>query len=155
MKVLVFSDSHGNTANMVAAVEMLRPDYLIHLGDGWRDFEAVCARFPDIPFAQVPGNCDLAHARDAQELVLGLEGCSLLLCHGHTLGVKYGLLNAAYRAAEAGADILLFGHTHTPMLDERNGIWFFNPGSISDYPNPSYGVLELHDGKCIPSLYRL
>lgn len=155
MKLLILSDSHGSTANMIAAAEMVRPDYLIHLGDGWRDMEELCARFPDLPYAQVPGNCDFGHADEPRELILGLEGKTLLLCHGHTLGVKHGLLNAAYRAAEVKADALLFGHTHAPMIDERGGIWFFNPGSISAYPYPSYGVLELRDGKLLPSLFRL
>ena len=155
MKLLVFSDSHGEVRNMLTAVEIVRPDYLIHLGDGWRDFEEVTVRYPDLPFAQVSGNCDFGHSSEAKELVLGLEGKTILLCHGHTLGVKHGLLTAAYRAQEVKADLLLFGHTHEPMIDERNGIWFLNPGSISAYPNPSYGVVELRDGKILPSLYQL
>ena len=37
MKILVFSDSHGNEDNMVCAVERERPstlDAIVHLGDG-------------------------------------------------------------------------------------------------------------------------
>ena len=155
MKLLVFSDSHGEVRNMLTAVEIVRPDYLIHLGDGWRDFEEVTARFPGLPFAHVPGNCDFGRGGEAKELVLGLEGKTILLCHGHTLGVKHGLLSAAYRAQEVRADLLLFGHTHVPMIDERNGIWGLNPGSISSSSHPSYGVVELRDGKIFPALYQL
>ena len=62
MKILVFSDSHGNEDNMVRAVERERPstlDAIVHLGDGWRDAEALHRLYPRIPLEQVPGNCDL------------------------------------------------------------------------------------------------
>ena len=39
MKYLVLSDSHGNVDNMVRAVELVKPQGIIHLGDGWRDVE--------------------------------------------------------------------------------------------------------------------
>ena len=44
MKILLFSDSHGNEDNMVRAVERERPsplDAIVHRGDGWRDAEAL------------------------------------------------------------------------------------------------------------------
>ena len=52
MKILVFSDSHGNEDNMVRAVERERPstlDAIVHLGDGWRDAEALHRLYPRIP----------------------------------------------------------------------------------------------------------
>lgn len=44
MKYLVLSDSHGNVDNMVRAVELVKPQGIIHLGDGWRDVEG-CVNF--------------------------------------------------------------------------------------------------------------
>lgn len=153
MKVLVLSDSHGNVENMVQAVEITRPDAIFHLGDGWRDAQALSERFPDISLTQVPGNCDFGTSAQA-ELLVCLEGHTLLLCHGHTLGVKGGLLQGMYRAQEMGAEMLLYGHTHTPSIDERNGVFFLNPGSIGGW-RASYAVLEVTQDKCLPSLYRL
>ena len=52
MKILVFSDSHGNEDNMVRAVEQERPstlDAIVHLGDGWRDAEALHRLYPPHP----------------------------------------------------------------------------------------------------------
>ena len=60
MKLLVLSDSHGNVDNMVLAVERTHPDWILHLGDVVRDGDALHSRFPEIPFAQVSGNCDFA-----------------------------------------------------------------------------------------------
>ena len=58
MDILVLSDSHGAVAPMARAVELARPDLILHLGDCWRDGERLHSRFPDIPLEQVPGNCD-------------------------------------------------------------------------------------------------
>ena len=58
MKILVLSDSHGNLSNMVRAVDQSAPRMILHLGDCWRDGEKLHELFPDIPFEQVPGNCD-------------------------------------------------------------------------------------------------
>ena len=142
MKILVFSDSHGNGDNMVRAVERESPDKIFHLGDGWRDAQRLHAQFPDIPLEQVPGNCDF-HVQSPAELLLTIRGKRILLCHGHTYGVKQSLLNAGYAAEEQDLDLFLFGHTHKPLVDRRGKTWFLNPGSIGDYLRPSYGVVTL------------
>ena len=112
MKILVFSDSHGNEDNMVRAVERERPstlDAIVHLGDGWRDAEALHRLYPRIPLEQVPGNCDLGRFEERERVVF-FGDCRVLLCHGHTLGVKSSLLRASYEARERGAQALLYGH---------------------------------------------
>ena len=115
MKYLVLSDSHGNVDNMVRAVEREKPDGIIHLGDCWRDAEELHELFPRLPLEQVPGNCDFGRF-EALERVLILDDHRVLIAHGHTMGVKTGLLRAQYRALEQNADLLLFGHTHVPLV---------------------------------------
>lgn len=115
MKILLFSDSHGNEDNMVRAVERERPstlDAIVHLGDGWRDAEALHRLYPRIPLEQVPGNCDLGRFEERERVVF-FGDCRVLLCHGHTLGVKSSLLRASYEARERGAQALLYGRTRT------------------------------------------
>lgn len=50
---------------------------------------------------------------------------------------------------EFGAiDAIVFGHTHTPANEVKNGILFFNPGSPTDKAFAlynSYGILEIDD----------
>ena len=43
MKILVFSDSHGNSANMIKAIELHKTsvELIIFLGDGLRDIDIV------------------------------------------------------------------------------------------------------------------
>lgn len=146
MDILVLSDSHGAVAPMVRAVELTRPDLILHLGDCWRDGEQLRARFPDIPLEQVPGNCDLRPGEPAERLLV-LEGKRILLCHGHTYGVKTSLLAAGFAAEEQQLDLFLFGHTHRPLVDRRDRTLFLNPGSIGRSPRPSYATVTIRDGQ--------
>ena len=146
MKILVLSDSHGNVSNMAAAVEHTAPRMIFHLGDCWRDAEKLLDLFPDIPLEQVPGNCDYRSSEPAERL-LCLEDKRILLCHGHTYGVKQSLLTAGYAAEEQNLDLFLFGHTHRPLVDRRGKTLFVNPGSIGDYRRPFYAVVTITNGK--------
>lgn len=147
MKVLVLSDSHGNIFNMIQAVEREAPRMVFHLGDCWRDGERLRDRFPELPFEQVYGNCDYFRDSREAEKLLYLEDKRVLLCHGHTYGVKQSLLAAGLAAEEKDLDLFLFGHTHKPLVDMRGKTLFLNPGSIGDYARPTYGVVTLENGK--------
>lgn len=146
MKILVLSDSHGNIANMLQAVKREKPRMVLHLGDCWRDGERLHDCFPDLPFEQVPGNCDFRSPQEAEKLLL-LEGKRVLICHGHTYGVKQSLMAAGLAAEEKDLDLFLFGHTHEPMVDKRGKTLFMNPGSIGTYSLPTYGVVTLENGE--------
>lgn len=145
MKILVFSDSHGNFDNMAQTVEREKPQMILHLGDGWRDARRLQDRFPEIPLSQVPGNCDF-HSTEPPEQLLVVQGKRMLLCHGHTYGVKNSLLTAGLTAEEQDLDLFLFGHTHKPLIDRRGKTLFMNPGSIGDF-RPSYGIVMIETGK--------
>lgn len=146
MKILVLSDSHGNVSNMIQAVKKETPWMVLHLGDCWRDGERLHDFFPDLPFEQVPGNCDFRSSQP-QEKLLFLENKRVLICHGHTYGVKQSLMAAGLAAEEKDLDLFLFGHTHEPMVDKRGKTLFLNPGSIGTYSLPTYGVVTLENGE--------
>ena len=146
MEILVFSDSHGNLENMVQAAQMTPSDMIVHLGDGWGEAQRLHRLFPQRAFCQVVGNCDFRPGQPVQQLIQP-QGRRILLCHGHTLGVKQSLIQAGYTAESMGLDALLFGHTHKPFIDWRMGALFFNPGSIGDRLRPFYGLLTLEDGR--------
>lgn len=146
MKILVLSDSHGNIANMVQAVEQSNPRIIFHLGDCWRDAEALHEHFPNLSLEQVPGNCDFRPDLPTEKLLF-VEDSRVLLCHGHTYGVKSSLLTAGFAAEEQQLDLFLFGHTHIPMVDKRGRTTFLNPGSIGDRRRPTYGVITVEGEK--------
>ena len=66
-------------------------------------------------------------------------------------GVKYDLDTISDAAAARGAQVALFGHTHIPVAERRNGVFLFNPGSCGRcYTGPNtYGLLTLEDGKIL------
>ena len=146
MKILVLSDSHGNIVNMEKAVEQSAPRMIFHLGDCWRDAEQLHDRFPGIPLEQVPGNCDFRPDLPAERLLF-VENKRVLLCHGHTYGVKSSLLTAGFTAEEQKLDLFCFGHTHQPLIDRRGKTWFVNPGSIGDYRRPTYAIVTIVNGE--------
>ena len=143
LKILVFSDSHGNTSFMEQAVEAERPDQILHLGDVVRDARALAERFPHIPLTYVYGNCDGLSAGEQAERVLELEGKRILMLHGHTRGVKAGIGGAVWAAREAEADVVLFGHTHEPLCDRAGPLWVVNPGSVRGYYLTTYAVITM------------
>ena len=48
MKVIVFSDSHGDLNHMIAAVEQEEPDLVLHLGDYWEDARELSWMYPEL-----------------------------------------------------------------------------------------------------------
>ena len=90
MKVLVLSDSHGNISNMLQAFEREQPRLVLHLGDCWRDGERLQGRLSGVPLEQVCGNCDFRTVQPVEKLLFW-EDKRVLMCHGHTYGVKQSL----------------------------------------------------------------
>lgn len=145
MKIIVFSDSHGRLDLMIAAMEEEHPDRIFFLGDHERDGQRLAALYPEVPASIVRGNCD--YSGGTAELMVELDGVRFLLTHGHLHRAKqgYALLREAGR--EALADMVCFGHTHQ-ALNERSGVWLFNPGTIGGPygQRTSYGVIRVGNG---------
>lgn len=151
MKILVFSDSHRSLSGMYAAIDLHKPQQVIHLGDMMDDAEEVAEHYPMLPFCLVPGNCDGWGAAVPVKKEIRLDGKSILLSHGHRWGVKSGYDTAIADARAVGADILLFGHTHVPLCRRlEDGLWMMNPGPSRS----SYGLIELEDGTVSCTLHQ-
>jgi putative phosphoesterase len=97
----------------------------------------------------VSGNCDTftfyGGGNAEEEIVISLGGKRIMMTHGDLYSVKHSLTRIVAAASEKGADIVLFGHTHTPHLSYVSGerpYYLFNPGSIKEYPY-TYGILTL------------
>ena len=145
MRLLVFSDSHGKSSAMEqVAWDHPEADALLHLGDCERDFEGVQILFPQKIIRMVRGNCDWFSQTPVVDM-LTVAGKRILLAHGHTFQVKISLEDIMAEAKNRQADIVLFGHTHVPLVDYKDGIYVLNPGSIS-LPRagaPTYGVVDI------------
>ena len=151
MKILVFSDSHRSLSGMYAAIDLHKPEQVIHLGDMMDDAEEVAEHYPTTPFCLVPGNCDGWVVTVPVKKQITLGGKSILLSHGHRWGVKSGYDRAIADARAVGADILLFGHTHVPLCRRlEDGLWMLNPGPARS----SYGLIVIEDGTISCTLHQ-
>lgn len=144
MKILVFSDSHGNTRGLLTAAARHRDaDAAFFLGDGMRDADELADEFPRLPLYRVRGNCDFA-SFDPVDGLAPLGGFVFYYTHGNYYYVKAGCTELAEAARARGADVALFGHTHEPLCETLNGVTLFNPGSAG-YLRGSYGVITIEN----------
>ena len=144
MKVLVMSDSHGSKNNILDAIDIESPDFILHLGDNCKDCSVIESMYPDIPLRSVKGNCDrLSAGSEIDEFIL--EDKRFFMTHGHLFGVKTGKTSVINTALNRGVDILLFGHTHIPHYSVVENLIVVNPGSIGA-GGKYYAVLEIKNG---------
>lgn len=145
MKFLVISDTHGRHDYLKKVLaEKNQYDRILHLGDV-EGGEAEIEKMSACPVDFVKGNMD-GLAELAEEKLIYAETHKIWMIHGHTEGISAGMEKLVRDAKERDADIVLFGHTHHPLLTKREGLTILNPGSIS-FPrplgkNPSYGIIE-------------
>ena len=151
MKCIVISDTHGYIDTVKEAIRR-NPDaeVVFFLGDGIEDIEFVAEDHKNIAWIAVRGNCDrspvfrgsMVKAVDS----ITLEGKKIVLTHGNLYGAKSGLGGLISLAREEGADILLFGHTHTPceiyISEYEKPFYLFNPGAASGH-GAGFGLIQL------------
>lgn len=150
MEYLVLSDSHGRAdlVDKVLARQIRPPDGVLFLGDGLRDLRVL--EYGEICVRCVRGNCDFYTSFEGQTVpemtVMEVGAYRILLMHGHTLGVKGGISHACAKAAEVGADVLLYGHTHRPRQSYFDAGTAFG-GSVLQKPLLACNPGSLHDGR--------
>ncbi|HXF96059.1 MAG TPA: metallophosphoesterase family protein [Gemmatimonadales bacterium] len=154
MRIGVISDTHGHLRPQVFDV-FARVDHILHGGDVGKpeilsDLEALA------PVTAVYGNTDGFDLRSRLPQVarLRLEGFDIVVTHGDQLGSP---TPAKLHAAFPEAEIIVFGHTHQPVLELlEKTVTVINPGAAGPArfgAPPSVGILELEPG--IPPRARL
>ena len=163
MKLMIASDIHGSAyylKELLNRYEIERPDRLLLLGDilyhgprndlpkDYNPKEVISLlNYMKEEILCVRGNCDaevdqmvLDFPIMADYCVLFEEGHMIFVTHGH----HYNLENPP-RLKEG--DVLLCGHTHVPALEEVDGWYYINPGSVSMPKNGrEHSYMILQDG---------
>lgn len=148
MKILIVSDTHKKHDNLVKILERETDiDGMIHLGDS-EGYEDYISELAGCPVEIVSGNNDFFSDLD-REKELKIGKYKVLITHGHYYYVSMGMEDLKKEAVGRGMDVVMFGHTHRPLLDYSRGIVTLNPGSVS-YPRqegrrPSYAIMELDE----------
>lgn len=142
-KILVMSDTHGNTKIIDKILSTNIYDISIHAGDYTCSSVFINSRFDYV----VRGNNDFDNNSD--ELYFEIEGIKFNLQHGHLIGSYFQLDNYDYMKKvlyDKKVDILIHGHTHVSKIFEyENGI-VLNPGSTT-FPRggsqKSYAIITI------------
>lgn len=156
MDFLVFSDSHGVRGRMIDVIQRSKPDVVIHLGDGNREFEDIAsADKTGRIFISVKGNCDSFCFGVPSERIFTFEGKTFLAVHGHKFGVKGGTEALENYARAKKVDIVLYGHTHIaeerhiPADENGKELYIMNPGSISAENPVNFGTVTIRNGQVL------
>lgn len=117
----VISDTHG-LLRPEALATLRGSDYIIHAGD--IGDPAILEKLNKIaPVTAIRGNID----RDAWSSkipatnVLEIEGVSIYVLHN--------LQQLDLKPEAAGFAVVVYGHSHVPKQETKNGVLYFNPGS--------------------------
>lgn len=150
MKILVFADSHSSLRFMRDAMDRIKPDAVVHLGDHYDDGQALAEENPQVDLYQVPGNCDRYRCSDLVPQILCCRVCGvdLYMTHGHLHKVKMTTYSLLADARAAKAQAVLYGHTHVADCRFEEDIWVLNPGSCG-YGGGSCGLLEAEGGRIV------
>ncbi len=132
MKVLIVSDTHRRHENYLKVLEKVKPlDMVIHCGDV-EGGEYLIEEAAGCPVEMIQGNNDyFSDLPREKELQLGKY--RVMLVHGHQYRVNFGFEELAQEARSRGIDIVMYGHTHRPLIVKEAGLTILNPGSLT-YP---------------------
>ena len=141
MRVGLIADTHGLVRpEALAALEGV--DLILHAGDvGGRRVIATLETMA--PVQAVYGNTDPPDTLP-QVIDCTLEGVRVHVSHGHEVGSP----TPERLAARYPADVIVYGHTHRPLLKQIGGTLVINPGAAGPRRfdlQPSVAVLSLPD----------
>ncbi|MBD5395528.1 MAG: metallophosphoesterase [Lachnospiraceae bacterium] len=146
MKVLIVSDTHHYNENYLRVLERVAPvDMVIHCGD-IEGSEYLIADSAGCPVQMVMGNNDFfSDLPREKEFQIGKY--KVWLTHGHNYYVSMSNETIKKEAKDRGVDIVMFGHSHRPVVDIEGDIIAVNPGSLT-YPRqvgkrPSFIIMDI------------
>lgn len=138
MKLAILSDTHGLLRPQV--VEHLKTaDAILHGGD--INKPAIVEQLQQYaPLYIVRGNNDKEWAEDIpHDLIVTLEGVTIFMVHN----------KKEVPADLSGVDVVVFGHSHKYVQEEKDGLLWLNPGSCGPrrfHQEITMMMAEIEDG---------
>lgn len=149
-KIVIVSDTHipmrAKKLPRVLVDACQHADFIIHAGD-WQTMDVY---FEFAAYAEtdgVTGNTDPWDIADrfGQKKIIAFGDLKIGVVHGD--GIRKTTEQRAFDAfKEDSVDIIVFGHSHIPIMHEIDGVMMFNPGSPTDKRQQtqySFGLLEI------------
>lgn len=156
-RIVLVSDTHIPKAGNPMPQEFLEAaagaDLVIHAGD-LVEMAVLDELRALAPVKAVAGNMDRPEVSAVlpQQLTVELEGMRIGIIHGWgpPMGIERRVLSRF-----SGVDVIVFGHTHKALVEERKGTLLVNPGSPNDRrfsDRLSYAVLDMENGEIRPRI---
>ena len=150
MKIGIAGDTHGSKQAMRRIISLAPPVELwLHTGDHYADTRFFSEE-TGVKVIGVRGNCDFPEDGGQLDAFMKLEGFSLWLTHGHKYLRYGGVADMGYWAKELDMAIVVYGHTHIPVLTCYGSSLLINPGSPArprGGSKASFAVLTLRKGQ--------
>lgn len=150
MAIGVISDTHGLLRP--EAVDALRGSELIlHAGD-LGSAEVLRALMRVAPVVAVRGNVDV------EAWAQGLRSTELADFKKTCFYILHRIVDLDLKPRAAGIAAVIFGHSHAPSIEWKDGVLFFNPGSAGPrrFSLPvTVGRIEIVDGELHPEIIEL
>jgi len=140
IKILVISNSEGNTGPILTAIDREHPDVIFHLGGGVGDLSDII--FSGKIYAVRSGSELGRKLPLATKIRFGKE--IFLLSHCDNMSTRDRNRIAEFATTE-GATIMLMGCEEEPIYFEQNDIRFVCPGSLYDRMTATYATIELNE----------
>jgi putative phosphoesterase len=162
MIVGVVSDTHGNREGMLLLAERLRSlgvKTLLHLGDDYQDLATLTQAGLEV--FGVPGlYCpEYRNPQILNRQMIELGGVKFLLTHTQARSSYDSPEDLDPEMACYEVDAVLFGHTHNPALEDRQGVAWVNPGHLRDCKDrgfpPTFALLHISDSELKVQIRRL
>lgn len=150
---LLRGDSRSQLAPVLDLFSRAKVDLILHAGD--TGALALLRVLEEIaPVAAVRGNADPVETLDAlpDRVLIHAGSRTILLLHGHHGKTAVA---TARMAASDEIDLLVFGHSHQPLIDREGHTILFNPGSPTERRwNPHFGIglITVTDKRIAPDL---
>jgi len=117
----LISDTHGLLRP--AALEALAgTDHILHAGDIGR-LEILNELRHLAPVTAVRGNVDRG------KWAAALPDTTWLELAGIGFGLLHDITGLALRDCPEGVNVVVYGHSHVPLVEQRDGLLYVNPGS--------------------------
>jgi uncharacterized protein len=149
----LIADTHGlvrpDVHSALAGVELI-----LHAGDvGGRDILDELSLIA--PVRAVAGNTDpLDDPRLVESLVYDVDGLAIHVSHGHEVGSP----NPSRLIARYPQAVIVYGHTHRPLITRIGDQLIVNPGAAGPRRfdlQPSVALLAIEDGRAEVELVAL
>ena len=137
IKVAIVSDTHSVISpDIMNTIKSC--DHIIHAGDicGAHILEQLKGICPNV--TAVTGNNDAPALWDESEfdIVSAIPRVAEINLPGGTIAIEHGHIHGMHqpdhellRAAHPDAKVIVYGHTHTMLVDDDHTPWVINPGA--------------------------